>query len=96
VEVTLRLTLTMTTKTKVSFWIELPEEQIYSLVEFDVASEPSSWIDVDDVEIEGDAIGEGGYVLFRCTVHVSLLILVLALDQCTRLTIEDNRSRTRL
>lgn len=96
VEVTLRLTLTMTTKTKVSFWIELPEEQIYSLVEFDVASEPSSWIDVDDVEIEGDAIGEGGYVYFRCTVHVSLLILVLALDQCTRLTIEDNRSRTRL
>jgi predicted Ser/Thr protein kinase len=61
VEVTLRLTLTMTTKTKVSFWIELPEEQVYSLIEFDAASEPSSWIDVDDVEIEGDAIGEGGF-----------------------------------
>lgn len=65
VEVTLRLTLTMTTKTKVSFWIELPEEQIYSLIEFDAASEPSPWIDVDEVEIDGEAIGEGGYVSAR-------------------------------
>lgn len=60
VEVTLRLTLTMTTKTKVSFWVELPEEQVYSLIEFDVASEPSPWIDVDEVEVEGEAVGEGG------------------------------------
>jgi hypothetical protein len=60
VEVTLRLTLTMTTKTKVSYWVELPEEQVYSLIEFDVASEPSPWIDVDEVEVEGEAVGEGG------------------------------------
>jgi hypothetical protein len=26
---------------KVSFWIELPEEELYSLIEFDAASEPS-------------------------------------------------------
>jgi hypothetical protein len=59
-EVELRLTMKMTTKCKVSFWIELPEEEIYSLLEFDAASEHSPWIDVDEVQVEGDAIGEGG------------------------------------
>lgn len=65
-DVNIRLTLTMTTKTKVSFWIELPEESIYTLIEFDAASEPSTWIDVDDVKPEYPAIGEGGFgAVFR-------------------------------
>jgi Leucine-rich repeat (LRR) protein/tRNA A-37 threonylcarbamoyl transferase component Bud32 len=61
VEVTINLQLTMTTKTKVSFWIELPEEELYSLIEFDAASEPSPWIDTDEIIIEGNAIGEGAF-----------------------------------
>ncbi len=62
-DVELRLTMKMTTKCKVSFWIELPEEEIYSLIEFDAASEHSPWVDVDEVQVEGDAIGEGGSVV---------------------------------
>lgn len=66
VDVNIRLTLTMTTKTKVSFWIELPEDSIYTLIEFDAASEPSSWVDVDEVKPEYPAIGEGGFgAVFR-------------------------------
>jgi hypothetical protein len=66
VDVNIRLTLTMTTKTKVSFWIELPEDNMYTLIEFDAASEPSSWVDVDEVKPEYPAIGEGGFgAVFR-------------------------------
>ena len=59
-DVTLMLQMKMTTKTNISLWVEVPELKQFSLMEFVCASEPSPWIDIDEVNDVSDALGEGG------------------------------------
>jgi hypothetical protein len=58
--VTLMLQMRMTTKTNISLWVEVPELKQFSLLEFVCASEPSPWIDIDDVYDVSESLGEGG------------------------------------
>jgi hypothetical protein len=58
--VTLMLQMRMTTKTNISLWVEVPELKQFSLLEFVCASEPSPWIDIDDVYEVSESLGEGG------------------------------------
>jgi hypothetical protein len=60
-DVTLLLQMKMTTKTNVSLWIEIPELKQFSLLEFTAASEPSTWVDIDEVDGITESLGEGGF-----------------------------------
>ncbi len=61
VRVLVSLTMKMTTKAKINLIIGLEEQELYSAIEFNVASKISPWIDADEVIIQGDPIGMGGY-----------------------------------
>ncbi len=61
VSVTLMLQMRMTTRTNISLWVEVPELKQFSLLEFVCASEPSPWIDIDDVNDISEPLGEGGF-----------------------------------
>lgn len=62
VRVLVSLTMKMTTKAKINLIIGLEEQELYSAIEFNVASKISPWIDADEVIVHGDPIGMGGYV----------------------------------
>jgi len=61
VRVLVSLVMKMTTKAKINLIIGLEEQQTYSAIEFNVASKISPWIDADEVIVQGDPIGMGGY-----------------------------------
>jgi hypothetical protein len=97
VDVTLMLQMRMTTKTNISLWVEVPELKQFSLLEFVCASEPSPWIDIDDVDGVTESLGEGGYVsISNNTWQVaSFTDTRIALEQCLKPDIEDSLLRSR-
>lgn len=60
--VTVSVLMKMTTKSKIKLVIVLEKEKIYSSIDFTLVSKPSPWIDVDDIEMSGQLLGQGGYV----------------------------------
>ncbi len=52
--------LKMTTKTHVQIVLVLEKEKLYSSINFKLIGKPSQWIDVDEIEMSEDILGQGG------------------------------------
>jgi hypothetical protein len=61
VTLTVSVLLKMTTKAKIRLVIVLEKEKIYSSIDFTLVSKPSPWIDVDDIEMSNQILGQGGF-----------------------------------
>ena len=61
--VTVSSTMRMTAKCKICLIVVDERDKIYSVIEFKVSSGMSTWIDLEEVESNGEYLGGGGYVI---------------------------------
>lgn len=59
-EITISLKMRMTTKCKLTLVLVLEQYKIYSAIEFKVASNMSTWIDLEEIQKSGEFLGGGG------------------------------------
>eukprot|EP00029_Vermamoeba_vermiformis_P003554 TRINITY_DN1409_c0_g1_i2.p1 TRINITY_DN1409_c0_g1~~TRINITY_DN1409_c0_g1_i2.p1 ORF type:complete len:1217 (-),score=222.62 TRINITY_DN1409_c0_g1_i2:823-4473(-) len=60
VTITVSVNLKMTTKTKVRLVVVEDHQKLYSSIDFSIVSKPSPWIDIDDVQMSDEILGQGG------------------------------------
>ncbi len=60
VTVTVSVRLRITTKVKIKLLIVLENQRVYSSIDFTLASLPSPWIDLEDIQMSNDFLGRGG------------------------------------
>lgn len=60
VTITVSINLKMTTKTKIRLVVVEEQQKIYSSIDFTIVSKPSPWIDLDDVQMSDEILGQGG------------------------------------
>jgi hypothetical protein len=60
VTITVSINLKMTTKTKIRLVVVEEQQKIYSSIDFTIVSKPSPWIDIDDVQMSDEILGQGG------------------------------------
>jgi hypothetical protein len=60
VTVTVSARLRITTKVKIKLLVVLPNQHVYSSIDFTLASLPSPWIDLEDIQMSDQFLGRGG------------------------------------